>query len=290
MVVTYNSARLVDGCLASIADGCRGVTVTEVVVADNASADATVELAAARGARVVQLGRNAGYAAGINAGVAALTGEPAAVLVLNPDTRLTPGSVAHLAAALCGRRGIVVPRLVGVDGVTERTLRRDPTLLAALAEATVGGPRAGRFGEMVLEPDRYEHPGPADWATGAAMLIARPLLREVGPWDESFLLYSEETDFALRAADAGWSLWYEPAAVFEHAGGESGTNPWLWALLTWNRVRLYRRRHGAMAGLAYHAVTAAGQAVRALTGRATARAALAMLLRPAARPRTLPGG
>jgi N-acetylglucosaminyl-diphospho-decaprenol L-rhamnosyltransferase len=292
VVVTYNSAAVLEGCLGSLAEGCRGVEVTEVVVADNASTDGTVAIAEGHpGVRVVRLGRNAGYAAGINAGVAALGEPPEAVLVLNPDTRLTPGSVAVLARALGEPgRGIVVPRLVGENGRVERTLRRTPTLAAAVAEATVGGPRAGRFGEVVLEPERYERPGPADWATGAAMLLSWPALRALGPWDESFLLYSEETEFALRAADGGWSLWYEPAAVVEHAGGESGTNPWLWALLTWNRVRLYRRRNGRLAGLAYHAVMAAGQAVRALAGRPTARAALAMLLLPSRRPRSLPGG
>jgi GT2 family glycosyltransferase len=290
VVVTYNSAGVLGGCLASLDDGCRGLTVTDVVVADNASSDDTVAIAEAAGVRVVPLRRNAGYAAGINAGVAALSTEPDAVLVLNPDTRLSPDSVARLAVALAEqpRRAIAVPRLVGLDGYTERTLRRTPTLLAALAEATVGGPRAGRLGEVVLEPGRYERPGPADWATGAVMLIRGAALREVGPWDESFLLYSEETDFVLRARDAGWTLWYEPAAVVEHVGGESGTNPWLWALLTWNRVRLYRRRNGPLPGIAYHAVTAAGQAARALTGRRTARAALAMLLLPSRRPTTLP--
>ncbi len=51
------------------------------------------------------------------------------------------------------------------------------------------------------------------------MLLSVSALREVGPWDESFLLYSEETEYCLRAADKGWCTWYEPAAVFEHIGG-----------------------------------------------------------------------
>ena len=59
------------------------------------------------------------------------------------------------------------------------------------------------------------------------MLISATALAEVGSWDESYLLYSEETEYSLRAADLGWVTWYEPAAVFEHIGGESTTSPML---------------------------------------------------------------
>ncbi len=110
----------------------------------------------------------------------------------------------------------------------------------------------------------------------------------MGAWDESYLLYSEETDFCLRAADLGWSTWYEPASVIEHIGGDSGVNPVLAALLVVNKVRLYRRRHGPVAGTAYYLAVLAGEAVRALTGRPTSRASLTALLRPSRRMTALP--
>ena len=78
------------------------------------------------------------------------------------------------------------------------------------------------------------------WVTGAALLIRWDVLTAVGPWDESFLLYSEETEYFLRAADRGWTVWYEPAAQVEHVGGESRTNPTLAALLVVNKVKLFR--------------------------------------------------
>ncbi|GGQ33644.1 glycosyl transferase family 2 [Streptosporangium pseudovulgare] len=295
VVVTYNSAEVLPGCLRSLAEGARGTRLARVVVADNASRDGSLRIAGEAAdlpVRTVQLGRNAGYAAAVNAGVAELDlGALDAVLVVNPDCRLRPGSLAPLAEAL--RRpgcGIAVPRLVNPDGSLQPSLRRTPTVRRALAEAVIGGGLAGRIGtlgELVTDPAEYERAGPAAWATGAAMLVSTDLIREIGPWDESFLLYSEETEFALRAADRGWTLWYEPSSVFEHIGGDSGVNPTLAALLTVNRVRLFRRRRGSAAGSLFFAAVVLGEGARALAGRRTSRASVMALLLPSRRIRKL---
>jgi N-acetylglucosaminyl-diphospho-decaprenol L-rhamnosyltransferase len=185
-----------------------------------------------------------------------------------------------------------VPRLVSTEGSLHHSLRRAPTVRGALAEAVMGGhlaDRMGALGEVITEPGRYDRPGPAVWATGAAMLLSVAAIREIGSWDESFLLYSEETEYALRAADHGWTLWYEPASVVEHIGGEAKVSPMLAALLTVNRVRLFRRRHGRLASLGYYLAILLGESVRAVAGRRTARAAVVALVRPSRRLRTLPG-
>ena len=295
VIVTYNSAQVLGDCLRSLVDGAKGVVLTDVVVADNASADDSVAIAERAEdlpVRIVQTGRNAGYAAAVNAGAAVLDFDALdAVLVLNPDCRLRPGSLGVLAEALrTPGRGIAVPRLVNPDGSLQPSLRRRPTVLRALAEAVIGGTLAGRIGtlgELVTDPVRYETGCTAAWATGAAMLISTRAWRETGPWDESFFLYSEETEYALRAADRGWSLWYEPSAVFEHIGGDSGTNPYLAALIVVNKVRLFRRRRGRIAATAYFLVVAFGEGIRALAGRRTSRAAVAALLRPSRRLRLI---
>lgn len=291
VIVTYNSADVLLSCLESLRDGgADRVAVTDVVVVDNASRDSSTEIAKAFDGlpvSVVQMTENTGYAAGFNAGVTALFGRPPeAVLLLNPDCRLRPGSLATLAAALQQpTRGIVVPRLVNPDGTLQPTLRRAPTVRGACAEAVLGGHVAGRLGlgELIFTEGPHARPGPVAWATGAALLMAWPLLVRVGPWDESFLLYSEETEYMFRAADHGWSTWYAPAAVVEHEGGESGIRPGLAALLTVNRVALFQRRHGSVSGLAYRAAVVLGTALRAAAGQATARASLAALLFPSRR-------
>jgi GT2 family glycosyltransferase len=290
-VVTYNSAEDITQFLESLRDGgADGVELSDVVVVDNASDDSTTELAKAVDGlpiTLVQLIENVGYAAGFNAGVAALRhGPPDAVMLVNPDCRFRPGSLATLARALqVPGRGIVAPRLVNPDGTLQPTLRRAPTVLGAFAEAILGGRIADRLGlgELIFTDEPHGIPGPAAWVTGAALLMAWSLLARVGPWDESFLLYSEETDYMLRAADHGWSTWYEPSAMIEHKHIKSATMPGLAALLTVNKVRLFRRRHGRVESHVYAAGVSLGTFIRAATGRRTARAALAALLFPSRR-------
>jgi N-acetylglucosaminyl-diphospho-decaprenol L-rhamnosyltransferase len=76
------------------------------------------------------------------------------------------------------------------------------------------------------------------------MLVTRDCAETTGPWDESFFLYSEETDFAERARRAGFRIVYEPAALVTHTGGDSMTSPRLRSMLALNSVRYFRRRHG----------------------------------------------
>ncbi len=295
VVVTYNSAEVLPWCLESLRDGgAAGVELTDVVVVDNASADSSTDIAKAADGlpiSVVQMTENAGYAAGFNAGVTALRNRPPeAVMLLNPDCRLRPGTLHALAGALLApRRGIVAPRLVNPDGTLQPTLRRHPTVVGALTEAILGGRVADRIGvgELIFAEAPHRRPGPASWVTGAALLMGWDLLEANGPWDERFLLYSEETEYMLRSADQGWSTWYEPAAVVEHVGGESDTRPSLAALLTVNKVRLFRSRHGNGSGHAYHACVLLGMLLRAALGQRTARASAAALLLPSRRVASL---
>ncbi|MEV4311923.1 glycosyltransferase family 2 protein [Actinocrispum sp. NPDC049592] len=294
VIVTYNSADTLSSCLASLQVGTSGVDLTEVVVVDNNSRDDTCEIAKnATGLplRIVQLGRNAGYAAGLNAGIASL-GSFDAVLVMNPDARVRPGAVATMAQAFSRPNvGIAAPRLENADGSLQPSLRRPPTATRAWAEALIGGNRAGRWGtlgELIMSPERYDIAGPASWATGGVLMISSAACKALGPWDETFLLYGEETDFALRAGKRGFLTWYVPSAVVEHDGGESGTNPMLWALLTVNRTRVVRRHNGLLAWLGYFPAVVVGEAIRAAAGRATAKAALKALVRPSSRLKVLP--
>jgi GT2 family glycosyltransferase len=264
------------------------VSLDAVVVADNDSADESVTVAEAATdlpVRVIHTGRNAGYAAAINAGVASLDLDALdAVFVMNPDCRLRPDSLEKLARNLHRPGyGIIVPRLTHPDGSLQYSLRRMPSVGRAVAEAVIGGTaagRIGRLGEMITDPQSYEREGPAVWATGAAMLISTAALRDVGPWDESFFLYSEETEYALRAADRGYALWYEPESVVVHIGGEAGVNPVLATLVVVNKVRLFRQRHSVVASSAFYTAILAGVAVRGLAGRnKTLQAATVALVR-----------
>ncbi|WP_084703667.1 glycosyltransferase family 2 protein [Phaeacidiphilus oryzae] len=286
LVVSWNSATVLPGFLAALPEGMAGLD-WRLVVADNDSADGSAELVRrlAPEAVVVRTGRNAGYAAGINAALDAAERPPGgldAVLVCNPDIRMAPGCGAALVGALGPGVGITAPLLREADGRTlVHSLRREPSLGRALGEALIGNRRAGRFprwGELVTDPAAYTRRGRADWATGALLAISRDCLDACGRWDESFFLYSEETEYCLRARDAGYATVFEPAASARHLGGESRTSPRLWTLLTLNRVLLYGRRHGPAATTAFRGAVLLRELSRALLGRAPSRAAATALL------------
>jgi N-acetylglucosaminyl-diphospho-decaprenol L-rhamnosyltransferase len=285
VVVTFNSAGLLPDLLGSLEAGM-GAIPWQLIVADNASVDGTLDVVwrMAPMTTVVEMKRNAGYAAGINAGVAA-AGPHSAVLVLNPDVRLTAGCVPTLLSALARPcTGIAVPRLLDAHLQLIHSMRREPTVLRALGDAILGARRAGRFGllgEVVTDERQYAMDAVTEWAEGSTLLISRECWRRCAPWDESFFLYSEEADFALRARDAGLVTRDVPTACAVHLEGGSGSSPGLWALLTLNKVRLYSRRHGRTRTAAFWGALLVREASRAVMGKPTSRAAVRALLSPA---------
>ncbi len=270
VVVTFNSATVLAPLLDSLPAGLDGVDGYEVVVVDNASQDGSAELADGHPVRpkVIRMGRNAGYAAAINA-AASIIAPGSDLLVLNPDLRLHPRAVAPLIEQIAKPSvGIVVPRNFRDDGSTDPTLRREPSILSAWAEAVLGGTLATRLGlgEIISAGGLYDRCAPVVWASGSALLISARARRATGDWDETFFLYSEEVDYQRRVREAGFEIVYEPRAQVVHACGASGTNPRLYALLTANRIRYYGRHHGVLATGLFRLGIVVGQAARLWRG------------------------
>ncbi len=283
-VVTYNSAPLIADLVGSLERGAAGVDWS-LVFADNASSDDTlseVELHAPD-ATVVRNGGNLGYAAGVNAAVRA-AGPHDAYLILNADVRLDPGCVLALVKTVTPGIGIVVPRLMDADGVLISSLRRAPTVLRAWGDALLGAERVGRFprlGEIVSDPRAYETEHATDWAEGSTQLVSADCWNECGTWDESYFLYSEETEYDLRVRDFGRVVWYQPRATAQHLEGGSADNPRQWSLLVANRIKLFRARHGAASTAGFWCATFVREGSRSLLGKRTSRAALRDLIQPA---------
>ena len=289
VVVTYNSGAVIADCLRSVEAALAeaGAAAPRVLVVDNASADDTLAVAADAfpEIEIVARGSNDGFAAGVNAGLSAVPGHD--VLVLNPDVRLDVRAVELLRRRLAvPGTGIAVPRLLGADGALHLSLRRRPTALRALSEAVLGGSRAGRtlaLGETVGDRHAYACPRQVDWATGAAWMVSADCVATVGLLDERYFLYSEETEYMLRAGDAGFAAHYEPEAFAVHIGGEQSTSPYLWALSVTNRVRMQRELCGPAAAARMWLAVLTNELPRALfrgaAHGATHRAAVGALLR-----------
>jgi N-acetylglucosaminyl-diphospho-decaprenol L-rhamnosyltransferase len=216
VVVTYNALPWIERCLESV----RGL---ETVVVDNGSTDGTVELVRDRfpDARLVQQ-ENRGLAAGWNRGIAEATGDW--FLILNADAWLLGDAIERLVefGQQHPRAAVVGPRLLNQDGSLQRSVRGFPTLWRLATEylflrKLAPGSRAlnafyaGGFG--------HDEPRECDWVMGSCLLIRRTAVEDVGPLDESFFLFSEETDWCYRARQAGWQVWFFPGAECVHVGG-----------------------------------------------------------------------
>ena len=283
-VVTYNSAPLIADLVSSLERGAAGVAWS-LVFADNASGDDTLSEIErhAPHANVVRNGDNLGYAAGVNAAVRA-AGPHDAYLILNADVRLDPGCVLTLYETLAPSVGIAVPQLMDAEGVLILSLRRAPTVLRAWGDALFGAERVGRFsrlGEVVTDPKAYESEHATDWAEGSTQMISADCWESCGEWDESYFLYSEETEYDLRARDLGKFTWYQPRATAQHLEGGSADNPRQWSLLVANRIKLFRATHGTASTVAFWCATVAREASRSLLGKHASRSAFRDLISPA---------
>jgi len=171
-------------------------------------------------ARVLRNERPLSYAANVNAGIAATTGE--LVLAANPDAVPEPDAVAILRDFMDGhpRCGVAGPRLVDPDGSWQPSRRRFPTIGGTLVRRTplrlAFRPLRRQRGHYLLD-ERPMEPVGADWMLGAFLLLRRSMLDELGGFDGGFRMYGEDIDLCYRAARAGWERWYVPAAVVRHA-------------------------------------------------------------------------
>jgi N-acetylglucosaminyl-diphospho-decaprenol L-rhamnosyltransferase len=263
VVVSYNSRDELRACvepLTSLPD-------VRVFVVDNASSDESLEAVADLPLTRVQLDRNGGFAHGCNVGWRAGNGEY--VLFLNPDASLTPNALARLAAVLDdgSEVGAVGPRLIGLDGRLNYSLRRFPRLRSTFAQALFVHrlfPQAPWTDEVVREDAAYQRRAAAEWISGACILTRRSALVALDGLDEGFFMYCEDTDFCARLWAHGLEVRYEPEAVVVHEGGASAPRPSLLPVLAASRVRYARKHRGSVGALLERAGVALGSLTHAL--------------------------
>jgi len=221
VVVTRNSSRYLERCLETVAD--RG---DEIVVVDNASDDGSPELVRRRfpAVRVVELDHNLGYGPANNVGFKATASEH--ILVLNPDAWPLGFAIERLleAADAFPRAALVGARLVRPDGSQEASARGFPTVWRLATEYLFLrwlAPWTTSLNAFYGAGADSRAPGEVEWVVGAALLVRREAVDEVGGFDPSFFMYDEEVDLAYRLRTRGWTVVYQPLATFVHVGGGS---------------------------------------------------------------------
>jgi GT2 family glycosyltransferase len=287
-VVTWNSADLTVQALRHLLDSDQGLDLN-LLVHDNASSDGTAEAIRRHvpEARVTVADENLGFARAVNRLVA--ESDAPWFLALNSDAWPEPGTVATLVrtADTRSRAALVVPRLVRPDGSTEHSIHPFPTPSVALIDALGGRswlPRSVLARRYLEGAWCGDHAEPVDWAVGAAWLLRRTAMEEIGGLDERFFMNVEDLEWCARARSLGWEVWYEPGAVVHHVGNASGERRFGDGRLALEAANL--RVHleetlGPRRAVAYRGLqaTACVRQVVAATGRGDAAAASRWRLR-----------
>jgi GT2 family glycosyltransferase len=214
IVVNWNGAKFLKGCLDSILT--QSHSDLEVLIIDNASEDPSVQIVREGypQLRLIENSENKGYCQGCNQGINSSSGRY--VLILNPDTILTPDFIRNLIGAM-----ELDPR---IGMVTGKLLRFDQTTLDTTGQFLRWNltPLERGYGEK--DEGQFDTPGYCFSTCGAAAFYRRAMLEDIkikGEYfDSSFFTYYEDLDLGWRAQLLGWKCYYTPwALAFHYRGG-----------------------------------------------------------------------
>jgi hypothetical protein len=229
VIVSWNTRDILRGCLRSIFEQTREVSL-EVFVVDNNSHDGSAEMVRTEfpAVRLIANAQNRGFAAGCNQGLREAAGRYA--LLLNPDTVVLDDAISRCV------QYADVHTDVGVVGcqVLEDEHRIQPTgfsfpgplnMFLGLSGLSRIFPRSRLFGRPQLSWWARDSEQDVDVVAGMFMLVRREAIAQVGLMDEAYFVYAEEADWCYRFAQAGWRRVFTPCARIIHLdGGDKSTS------------------------------------------------------------------
>ena len=244
ITVNYNETETTCALLDSIRR--QGYRDVEVIVVDNASRKNPASILQAQYPEVkyIRSEQNLGFAGGNNLALPFASGEY--LFFVNNDAEIEPGCIEQLLEHFIAHpnTGILSPLICYFP-----EQGNSPQSIVQYAGMTPMSPFTGRnrtLGERVPNHGQYAQSLPTAYAHGAAMMVPRKILDQVGPMWEGFFLYYEELDWCERIRRAGFEVWVEPRALVWHKEsltmGKMGTTKTYY--LTRNRILFMRRNFG----------------------------------------------
>jgi N-acetylglucosaminyl-diphospho-decaprenol L-rhamnosyltransferase len=245
IVVNWNTLELLRNCLRSIYANVSNLDL-EVIVVDNASSDGSQAMVETEfpQVRLIRNPSNVGFARANNQAIAISRGRY--VLLLNSDAVLLPETVSSMVQVLDEKLevGVVGAQLLNPDGSFQGSFADYPSLFGELLLAS----KLARFVYTPeypnYPPQRSQQPRTCDWVSGACLMVRMAAISNVGVLDETYFMYSEETDWCYRMHKAGWSVYYQPAAKVIHWNGQSSKRvPERRRSLVYRSKWLFMRKH-----------------------------------------------
>jgi len=229
IIVSYNTRRLLDECLASLQTAVSPANGMEIIVVDNASGDSSVEMVREKypDVHLIAGDENRGFSAANNLGARQANGR--VLLFLNSDTVVSEEALVQPLDYLDAhpKVGATTVRLVYPNGERDPDNHRGfPTPWNALCHFSGLGRlfrSSPRFNGYFQSYADFEQTHAVPVIAGSFMMMPRAVFDELGGWDESYFFYGEDIDFCYRIYLAGYEIIYYPhVQVLHYKGASSG--------------------------------------------------------------------
>ena len=225
IIVNYNTSKLLNNCINSIKDETR--FFFEIIVIDNHSNDDSLAMLFQNHPDVITIKNteNVGFARANNQGFEVASGRY--VLMLNSDTLVLDLAIDKMVKFMDQNPyiGACGPKNLNPDMSLQYNCHHFPSLITRFINHTqirMVFPGTKIFDLANMSYWDYDQIRPVDWITGACLLIRKETLDDVGYLDPNYFLYSEETDWCLRARKKGWPVvFYADASIIHYYGASS---------------------------------------------------------------------
>ena len=224
IIVTYNSAGIIRGCLESLYSKSTNI-VFDTTVVDNDSHDGTTDIIEQYfpDVKLIKNHTNAGFGSANNLALRESTAE--FVFLLNPDILLLNDAIEiltkfmdeHQEAAVCGCN------LFSEVMEPQPCYGHFPSLNQIFWEQLLKNIFREHYKKhfSLITKNDSSVPLVVDYVSGSNMFIRRKILDQVGYFDEDFFLYYEETELTFRINKQGYKIFLVPKAKLIHIGGTS---------------------------------------------------------------------